>query len=88
VRLTIFAATGGAGRCVLEQAVAAGHDVTAVVRNPDKLSMQVRVVTADLAAPIRRRSSPRSTEPTPCSPDWVHGAMPSSASSPGAPRHY
>jgi nucleoside-diphosphate-sugar epimerase len=41
----------GAGRCVLERAVAAGHDVTAVVRNPDKLSTQVSVVTADLAAP-------------------------------------
>lgn len=50
MKLTIFAATGGIGRQVLEQAVAAGHDVTAVVRNPKKLSGQVRVVTADLAA--------------------------------------
>jgi uncharacterized protein YbjT (DUF2867 family) len=48
--LTIFAATGGVGRQVLEQAVAAGHDLTAVVRNPKKLSRQVRTVTADLAA--------------------------------------
>jgi putative NADH-flavin reductase len=55
MKLTIFAATGGIGRQLLEQAVAAGHDVTAVVRNPSKLSAQVsaqvRVVTADLAAP-------------------------------------
>src|SRR5439155_9812444 len=36
---------------ILEQAIAAGHDVTAVVRNPKKLSGQVRVVTADLATP-------------------------------------
>jgi putative NADH-flavin reductase len=50
MKLTIFAATGGIGRQILEQAVAAGHDVTAVVRNPKKLSRQVRVVTADLAA--------------------------------------
>jgi putative NADH-flavin reductase len=50
MKLTIFAATGGIGRQVLEQAVAAGHDVTAVVRNPKKLSRGVRVVTADLAA--------------------------------------
>lgn len=50
MKLTIFAATGGIGRQVLDQAVAAGHDVTAVVRNPKKLSGQVRVVTADLAA--------------------------------------
>jgi putative NADH-flavin reductase len=55
MKLTIFAATGGIGRQILEQAVDAGHDVTAVVRNPQKLpselSSQVRVVTADLAAP-------------------------------------
>ena len=50
MKLTIFAATGGIGRQVLEQAVAAGHDVTAVVRNPKKLSAEVRIVTADLAA--------------------------------------
>jgi putative NADH-flavin reductase len=51
MKLTIFAATGGIGRQVLEQAVAAGHDVTAVVRNPKKLSREVRVVRADLASP-------------------------------------
>src|SRR5215213_5713804 len=50
MKLTIFAATGGIGRQVLEQAAAAGHDVTAVVRNPKKLSGEVRIVTADLAA--------------------------------------
>lgn len=37
MKLTIFAATGGIGRQLLEQAVAAGHDVTAVVRNPQSL---------------------------------------------------
>jgi putative NADH-flavin reductase len=51
MKLTIFAATGGIGRQALEQAVAAGHDVTAVVRNPNKLAREVRIVTADLAAP-------------------------------------
>ena len=50
MKLTIFAATGGIGRQLLAQAVAAGHDVTAVVRNPKKLSGEIRVVTADLAA--------------------------------------
>jgi len=49
LKLTIFAATGGIGRQLLEQAVAAGHDVTAVVRNPKTLSGEVRIVTADLA---------------------------------------
>jgi putative NADH-flavin reductase len=49
MKLTIFAATGGIGRQVLEQATAVGDEVTAVVRNPKKLSGGVRVVTADLA---------------------------------------
>jgi putative NADH-flavin reductase len=51
MKLTIFAATGGIGRQLLEQAVAAGHQVTAVVRSPGKLSVpgDVRVVAADLA---------------------------------------
>ncbi len=49
MKLTIFAATGGIGHQILDQAVAAGHDVTAVVRNPDKLSGRVRVIKADLA---------------------------------------
>jgi len=58
MKLTIFAASGGVGRQLLQQAVAAGHDVTAVVRNPAKLAGElagekVRVVTADLAAPDR-----------------------------------
>jgi putative NADH-flavin reductase len=56
MKLTIVAATGGVGRELLGQALAAGHDVTAVVRSPGKLpgevraAGQVRVVTADLAA--------------------------------------
>jgi putative NADH-flavin reductase len=53
VKLTIFAATGGIGRQVLEQAVAVGHVITAIVRNPKKLSGAVRTRTADLAASAR-----------------------------------
>jgi putative NADH-flavin reductase len=51
MKLTIVAATGGIGRHILDQAVAAGHEVTAVVRNPRNLSQPVRAVTADLANP-------------------------------------
>lgn len=54
MKLTIFAASGGIGHHLLEQAVAAGHDVTAVVRNRHSLTGwegRARVVTADLAAP-------------------------------------
>jgi len=49
MHLTIVAATGGIGRELLRQALAAGHDVTAVVRDPSKITDPVRVVRADLA---------------------------------------
>jgi putative NADH-flavin reductase len=65
MKLTIFAATGGIGRHLLAQAVAAGHDVTAVARHPENLPTEltradptgpavvgtVTTVTADLSRP-------------------------------------
>jgi putative NADH-flavin reductase len=51
MKLTIFAATGGIGRQALDQAIAAGHAVTVVVRNPKSLPAAVHTVTADLARP-------------------------------------
>jgi putative NADH-flavin reductase len=49
MKLAIVAATGGVGRHVLDQAIAAGHQVTAIARNPDGLPG--RTVRVDLAAP-------------------------------------
>ena len=50
MKLTIVGATGGIGRHLVDQAVAAGDDVTAVVRDPAKLAgVPIRVVAADLA---------------------------------------
>ena len=60
MKLTIIAATGGVGRQLLRQAPDAGHDVTAVARNPANLPQDVlagravRIVAADLAAPDPR----------------------------------
>jgi putative NADH-flavin reductase len=52
LKLTIIAATGGVGRQLLDQAMAEGDEVTAVVRNPARLPPgDFRVVTADLADP-------------------------------------
>ena len=49
MKLTIIAATGGIGRQILAQATAAGHDVTAVVRDPSRLpTTTARVMTVDL----------------------------------------
>jgi putative NADH-flavin reductase len=56
MRLTIFGATGGTGTCLAEQALAGGHEVTAVVRDPARLTVRplkpaadvrLRVITAD-----------------------------------------
>ncbi|WP_432125356.1 NAD(P)-dependent oxidoreductase [Streptomyces sp. bgisy082] len=38
-RFTVFGATGGVGREVVRQALAAGHEVTAVVRDPARLAV-------------------------------------------------
>lgn len=52
MKLTVIAATGGVGRAVLAQAIEAGHDVTAVVRDPSRLDREVRSVAVDLAASV------------------------------------
>lgn len=51
MKITVFGATGGVGREVVRQALAAGHEVTAVVRDPARLEvpaqerLRVAVVT-------------------------------------------
>ncbi|WP_336852393.1 SDR family oxidoreductase [Sinomonas albida] len=53
MKLTVFGATGGTGREVVRQASAAGHEVTAVVRDPARLAAVpgVAVVRADVMDP-------------------------------------
>lgn len=55
MKLLIFGATGGTGAQLLAQALDAGHDVTVVARNPDKITIsgQARpsVITADVLEP-------------------------------------
>jgi putative NADH-flavin reductase len=51
MRITIVAATGGIGRKAVHLASAAGHEVTAVARNPRDLPADVRVMTTDFSAP-------------------------------------
>jgi len=79
MKLTIFAATGGIGRQALEQALAAGHEVTAVVRNPNGLSGEARIVRVDLAA-----AAPEALESAVAGADGVlSGLGPRSASEAG-----
>ncbi|MER6736244.1 NAD(P)H-binding protein [Streptomyces puniciscabiei] len=70
--------TGGVGRQILEQAVAAGHEVTAVVRNRAKPAAPVRTVTAD----------PATAAPAFLTSRWrgLTRSSPASVSAPG-PRH-
>ncbi|MFJ8785380.1 MULTISPECIES: NAD(P)-dependent oxidoreductase [unclassified Streptomyces] len=54
MKLTVFGATGGIGRELVRQGLAAGHDVTAVVRDPARLTVtgeRLEVVRADLTDP-------------------------------------
>ncbi|WP_366942274.1 NAD(P)H-binding protein [Amycolatopsis sp.] len=51
MKLAVFAATGRTGRHVVDQAVTAGHEVTAIARHPVGLPARVRTVTADLSMP-------------------------------------
>jgi putative NADH-flavin reductase len=53
MRLSLFGATGGIGRFVLEQALAAGHDVTVLTREAGKVADpaagdRLRVVVGDI----------------------------------------
>ena len=55
MKLTVFGATGATGTCLVQHAVAAGHHVTAVVRDPARLAVpahpRLRTVTADVMDP-------------------------------------
>lgn len=52
MKLIVFGATGGTGQCLVEQALAAGHAVTAFVRRPDPPQMsRARVVSGDVFDP-------------------------------------
>lgn len=51
MHVAVFGATGGTGQQVVRQALAAGHRVTALVRNPDKLEVKhenLAVVVGDV----------------------------------------
>ncbi|MFJ4711262.1 NAD(P)-dependent oxidoreductase [Streptomyces sp. NPDC088785] len=52
MKLTVLGATGGIGREIVRQALAAGHEVTAVVRDPARLAVtgeHLEVVRDDLS---------------------------------------
>jgi putative NADH-flavin reductase len=92
MRLTVFGATGGTGTEVVRQALGAGHQVTAVVRDPARLTVPgtatvpptpVRTAaTASSAADPAGRSTPGG--PTPGGP--TPGGSTPGGSTPGGER--
>lgn len=91
MKLTILGATGGTGSYLVSQALAAGHEVTAVVRDPARLTgpahPRLRVVTADVMDPasiapalegadaVLSAVGPRGTGPTTVVGDSVHSIV-------------
>ncbi|MFE9662177.1 NAD(P)H-binding protein [Streptomyces sp. NPDC005955] len=60
MRITVFGATGGVGQEIVRQGLAAGHQVTAVVRDPARLTVTgdgLDVVRTDLTAPEEVRAA-------------------------------
>lgn len=56
MRVTVFGAGGATGQLVVDEAVAAGHEVTAFVRTPGKLTLSapnLRIVQGDATNPAQ-----------------------------------
>ena len=91
MKLTILGATGATGTTLTGQALAAGHEVTAVVRDPARLAVpahpRLRTVTADVMDPasiapaiegadaVLSAVGPRGTGPTTVVQDSVHSII-------------
>jgi uncharacterized protein YbjT (DUF2867 family) len=69
MRLAIFGPTGGTGRRLVERAIAEGHEVTAFVRNPSKLTVRhgrLRVIVGDAFDPDSVREAVAGNEAVVC----------------------
>src|SRR5690349_2272281 len=91
MKLTILGATGATGTALTGQALAAGHEVTAIVRDPARLAVpahpRLRTVTADVMDPasiapaidgadaVLSAVGPRGTGPTTVIGDSVHSII-------------
>jgi uncharacterized protein YbjT (DUF2867 family) len=69
MKVVVFGATGSTGRLVVAAALAAGHDVTAFVREPKRMPLthpQLRVVQGDVMDPASVASAMQGAEAVIC----------------------
>ena len=69
MRLAIFGPTGGTGRRLVERAIAEGHDVTAFVRNPSRMTARherLHIVVGDAFDPRAVREAVAGNEAVIC----------------------
>ncbi|MFB4271502.1 NAD(P)-dependent oxidoreductase [Nonomuraea sp. GTA35] len=65
MRVTVFGATGGIGRLLVQQLLDAGHQVTALVRSPAKLTLthpNLNVIAGQLSDTAAVRQSVQGTD--------------------------
>ena len=48
MKIAVVCASGRAGKLIVEEAISRGHEVTAVVRDPDKAPQATKVIVKDL----------------------------------------
>jgi putative NADH-flavin reductase len=75
-KIALVGASGNIGRQILDEALARGHQVTAIVRNPERISPQagVAVVQADIADVRRVADQVRNTDALIISIRWNDNA--------------
>jgi uncharacterized protein YbjT (DUF2867 family) len=69
MRLAVFGSTGGTGRRLVERAIAEGHDVTALVRNPSRVTARherLHLVVGDAFDPSSVRETIAGNEAVIC----------------------
>ena len=69
MRLAIFGPTGGTGRRLVERAIAEGHDVTALARNPSRITARherLHLVVGDAFDPAPVREAVADSEAVIC----------------------
>src|SRR3569623_1809942 len=81
MKLVVFGATGGTGRCILDLALAAGHDVLALARKPEAIPLRDHLaveqgdvlVAEDVASAVQGADAVLSAF-GPARGDYKHGA--------------